>query len=83
VESLLRRDARTQTLEVVGAYFTEDVFLEWLESIDRVSYLKSELAEIPATFEALYIRREPIVPLELSGIPAIFSAPLDAAAFPY
>lgn len=48
--------ARTSSLNVVRTYFTEDRFLEWLDCISTVPYLESELAEIPSTFEALYVR---------------------------
>lgn len=58
VTSLLPDVSRTHALEAAHSYFTEEIFLEWLESIARVPYLKAELAEIPATFESLYVRRE-------------------------
>ena len=37
-------------------HFTEEVFLEWLESISRVPYLESELGQLPSTFESIYVR---------------------------
>lgn len=49
--------ARTSALNLVQSYFTEDRFLEWLDCIATVSYLKSELAEIPSMFETLYVRQ--------------------------
>ena len=57
VSSLLPEASRAKVLEVVHSYFTDEAFLEWLQSIDRVPYLKQELAEIPSTFEGLYVRR--------------------------
>jgi hypothetical protein len=56
MDSLLSEGARAQVLQIVHAYFSEDVYLEWITSISRVPYLEVELAEIPSTFEALYIR---------------------------
>lgn len=55
--SLLPATSRAQALEVAYAYFTEEVFLAWLESIASVPYLEAELAEIPSTFEELYLGR--------------------------
>jgi hypothetical protein len=49
--------SRLQALETFSSYFVEDVFLEWLATISTVPYLEEELAEIPATFEKLYVRR--------------------------
>jgi hypothetical protein len=43
-------------LNVVRSYFSERLFREWLECIATVPYLESELAEIPSTFETLYLR---------------------------
>ncbi|MBI3528799.1 MAG: hypothetical protein HY067_12625 [Betaproteobacteria bacterium] len=56
VPSLLSADSRSRALQAVDAYFTEDVYLEWLLSISSVPYLEAELAEIPSTFEGLYVR---------------------------
>ena len=56
VLSWLSDDARTGVLEEAKAYFTQAVFLEWLQSIDSDEALKRELADIPATFEQLYVR---------------------------
>eukprot|EP01034_Spumella_vulgaris_P037082 gene37082-45745_t len=47
---------RAAALNVVRSYFNQNRFLEWLECISTVPYLESELAEIPSTFEALYVR---------------------------
>lgn len=55
--SLLPPGNRLRALQVFDEHFTDDVFLEWLESIRQVPYLESELAEIPSAFEALYLRR--------------------------
>mgnify|MGYP003351056274 CR=1 FL=1 len=57
VLSLLSEAARIEVLALAHSYFTEDVFLAWLESISRIPYLETELAEIPSTFEGLYVRR--------------------------
>lgn len=46
---------RATALRVLKSYFTEDRFLVWLDSISTVPYLAAELAEIPSTFEALYV----------------------------
>lgn len=48
--------ARNEALKTVRSYFSEDCFLEWLACIAAVPALQSELADIPATFEALYVR---------------------------
>lgn len=55
VSSLLSESARLQVLNTVSAYFTEEMFLEWLTLIARVPYLETELAEIPSTFEHMYV----------------------------
>lgn len=47
--------ARETALKVIRAYFTEDNFLGWLDSIAALPYLEEELAEIPSTFEKLYV----------------------------
>lgn len=52
----LPQPARTQLLDEVRACFTDDVFVAWLESIGRVDYLQRELADLPSTFERLYMR---------------------------
>lgn len=52
----LPEEACAQLFGEVRSYFTEDVFLAWLESISKVEYLQRELAEIPASFERLYLR---------------------------
>ena len=54
--SMLPESSRMQLLELVHSHFTEDVFLEWLESIARIRYLEAELAELPSIFENLYVR---------------------------
>lgn len=58
VNSLLSESARLQVLNTVSAYFTAEMFLEWLTSITRVPYLETELAEIPSTFEHMYVCRQ-------------------------
>ena len=57
IQSFVPEPSRQIALEVVRSHFTEDVFLAWLESIGNIPYLESELAEIPASFERLYVRR--------------------------
>lgn len=57
VPTFIPETARISALDVVRSYFSEDRFLEWLECISTVPYLESELAEIPSTFEALYVRQ--------------------------
>ena len=49
--------SRSQALQTFQSYFVEEVYLDWLTSISTVPYLEAELAEIPATFEKLYVRR--------------------------
>ncbi len=56
VPTFIPEAARTSALNVVRSYFSENRFLEWLDSISTVPYLESELAEIPSTFEKLYVR---------------------------
>ena len=53
--------AREDAMHVLNTYFSEDVFLEWLDSIARVDYLYSELAEIPASFERLFVDKRKIL----------------------
>jgi hypothetical protein len=43
-------------LNAVRSYFTEDRFLDWLDSIATIPYLEAELGGIPSTFETLYLR---------------------------
>lgn len=56
VPTFIPEAARTSALNVVQSYFSENRFLEWLDCISTVPYLESELAEIPSTFEMLYVR---------------------------
>jgi hypothetical protein len=55
IPSLLGETSRSEALRVIHSHFSEDVFLEWLSSISGVSYLETELADIPSTFEGLYV----------------------------
>jgi hypothetical protein len=55
--ALLPDAAREDALHILHAYFNEDAFLGWIESISQVDYLHAELAEIPATFELLFVRK--------------------------
>ncbi|MFC5459470.1 hypothetical protein [Massilia niabensis] len=57
VPTFIPEGARTSALNVVRSYFSENRFPEWLDciSISTVPYLEAELAEIPSTFEALYV----------------------------
>lgn len=48
--------ACSQVLEEVRSYFNDDVYLTWLESISTVEYLQRELADIPRSFERLYLK---------------------------
>jgi len=49
-------EACYRVLEEVRLYFTDDKFLLWLESISSVKYLQQELAQIPTSFERLYLK---------------------------
>lgn len=55
-KTFIRQAARERMLAVVRAYFTEDRFLEWLSSIDRVPEVRDELLHLPSDFEAMYVR---------------------------
>jgi hypothetical protein len=57
VDSFVPEAARLEVLTMAKAYFSPDVFLEWLESISCFPYLEAELAEIPSTFENLYVHQ--------------------------
>lgn len=52
----LPQQVRTHLLDEVRTCVTDEVFLAWLESIGRVDYLQRELADLPSTFERLYMR---------------------------
>ena len=54
--AFLPEGSRLRARHLLQSYFDHDTYLDWLESISAVPYLKAELAEIPATFEALYVR---------------------------
>jgi len=56
MNSLLPDAAREDALRLMWQHFREEVFLEWLESISRIAYLHTELAEIPSLFEKHYVR---------------------------
>lgn len=45
---------RQTALDIVTAYFTDDVFLEWLESISSVPSLEAEVADLIFWFRDLY-----------------------------
>ena len=45
---MLPKGSRKLALDQVRPYFSQDTFLTSLEPISRVSYLETELAEIPA-----------------------------------
>jgi hypothetical protein len=51
----LSDQARGEALRALRDHMTPDVFLEWLDSINSISYLRDELAEIPVEFERLYV----------------------------
>ena len=50
--SFLPAESSACVISAARLHFTEEVFLEWLESISRVPYLESELGQLPATFES-------------------------------
>jgi hypothetical protein len=55
--SLLPESSCKLALQVVRSHFTESVFIDWLLSIASVPYLEAELAELPSTFESMYVGR--------------------------
>lgn len=57
VDAFLDKSSREQVLAATHHHFTEDVYLDWLESIASVPYLEAELGSIPSTFEALHVQR--------------------------
>jgi hypothetical protein len=57
VRTFLDEPVRSEVLDLVRLHFSEDTYLEWLNSISCISYLYEELAEIPTIFESLYVRR--------------------------
>lgn len=60
VDSLLPDASRRIVLAATRDYFTPAAYAGWLRSISSVSYLKEELAEIPDTFERLYLRKQDV-----------------------
>lgn len=54
--SFLPAESSACVISAARLHFTEEVFLEWLESISRVPYLESELGQLPSTFESIYVR---------------------------
>lgn len=61
-EAFLPRTCRELILTLAYQYFSEDVYLEWLESFSTVPYLEAELAAIPCTFESMYVGRGAVEP---------------------
>lgn len=59
VTAFIPETSRILAMKVVRAYFSEDQFLEWLECLSSFPYLEVELAEIPSTFETLYVQPAP------------------------
>lgn len=55
MQTFLRESVQRDILELVRLHFSEETYLEWLDSISRVTYLYDELAEIPSMFEELYV----------------------------
>ena len=55
VASFVPKSSREHALAVTKRFFTASVFDSWLDSIRQVSYLESELADIPSSFESLYV----------------------------
>jgi hypothetical protein len=53
--AFIAEGVRATALRALKSYFTEDRFLVWLDCISTIPYLAAELAEIPSTFEALYV----------------------------
>ena len=49
--------ARETVLGVCKSYFSDDVYLDWLISIESVANLALELGEIPARFEEMFVGR--------------------------
>lgn len=56
VSTFIPDAARTSALNAARSYFSERQFQEWVDCISTVPCLESELAEIPSTFKALYVR---------------------------
>jgi hypothetical protein len=56
-QTFVPESVRHEVLQLVRLHFSEDTYLDWLNSISRVSYLYEELSEIPTIFEELYVRR--------------------------
>ncbi len=53
---LLPEGSRLRANRLLRSHFSENLYLEWLMSISEVTYLEAELAEIPSTFESIYVR---------------------------
>lgn len=56
MDSILPKGSRLRANRLLCSHFSEDLYLEWLMSISEVPYLEAELAEIPSTFESMYVR---------------------------
>lgn len=54
--NLIPDASRETARRLLATWFDEDRFLDWLTSIASVPYLEAELAEIPSTFESIYVR---------------------------
>lgn len=54
-KSFIPAENREAALRTVRRHITEDVYLEWLASMSAFPYLEAELAEIPTTFESIYL----------------------------
>lgn len=52
---MLSEGACSQVLQQTRAHFTAEVWIEWLESIDRVPAVASESGGVACAFEALYV----------------------------
>jgi hypothetical protein len=55
--TFIPKSSRLQALRIFQSYFSEETYHDWHTSISTVPYLEAELAEIPATFEKLYVRK--------------------------
>jgi hypothetical protein len=65
---LLSQATRALVVDTVRAYFSADVFLDWLDSISGISYLTDELAEIPTRFETMYVSTPNAIDHQPDGI---------------
>jgi hypothetical protein len=55
VDALLPEGCRLQALHTLRAWFSDDIYQEWLTCVASVPYLAAELGEIPVSFAHLYV----------------------------